>query len=209
MDPLLDFLNEHIGRRRALRRTLGGVALLGGATLLPTGCAGYPKAPAGLRTFSAKEFHILQTAMDTVLPKRGAEELSVAEAGSAEHFDALVVGAPSEVVDALKQLLLLVEHGTILDGKLTRFTSLERADREAYLRGWMRSDRAFFKQAFVAIRKISIASYYANDETWKHIKYDGPMKTRSGAPGPLGISSIAGGNPSSAQPGPERIGAAS
>lgn len=209
MDPLRAFLNEEIGRRALLRRTAFGATALGIAALLPTGCAGYPEAPAGLQVFSAKEFHILATAMDTVLPKRHEHELSVREARAPEHFDELLADAPEAAVTQIKQLLLLVEHGTLLAGHLSRFTSLDAADRAAYLRGWMRSDRAFLKQAFIAIRKIALASYYANEETWKRIGYRGPMKTRPGAPGPLGISAIATGHPSPEAPGPERIGAAS
>lgn len=205
MDPILGFLEEEIGRRRLLRRGLAGGAMLGASALLPAGCAGYPEPPAGLKALTAKEYAVLLAAFDTIIPKTRPEALSVAEARAPERMDAALAVARPEVLAQIKQLLLIFEHGTPMAGMFKRFTSLSAEDRHAYMESWERSGAAFRKAIFLALKKMACLSYYADDATWKLLEYDGPMKTREGAPGPIGVSTVAGGAASAAAPGPLTI----
>ncbi|MBZ0251698.1 MAG: hypothetical protein K8I02_00025, partial [Candidatus Methylomirabilis sp.] len=110
-----------------------------------------------------------------------------------------------EVLAQIKQLLLIFEHGTPLAGLFRRFTSLSAEDRRAYMESWERSGAAFRKAVFLALKKMACLSYYADEATWRLLEYDGPMKTRPGAPGPIGVSTVVAGNASAAAPGPLAI----
>ncbi|MCA9771712.1 MAG: hypothetical protein KC466_04840 [Myxococcales bacterium] len=205
MPDLIEILNEHIGRREALRRTAFGSAALAGAALLPTGCAEYPRTE-GLRVFTDKEIHVLRVVMETFLPKTRPEERAPAELGAAEAFDRLLAKAPKRLKKDLKKLLLIVEHGPLLfQAKLSRFTRLEDTERAAYLDHLRTADRAFKQQIYVALLKISFATYYDFPETWPAIAYDGPVRTRRGAPRPIGVSTLANPQPTSVRRNPPRI----
>lgn len=205
MPEIVDYLNERIGRRQMLRRTAYGTAALAVAGLAPTGCAEYPPAE-GLRAFNAKEIHVLRLVMDTLLPKTRPEERTPAELRAAEGFDALVATAERRTIDDLKKLLAVVEHGPLFfQGKFRRFTRLDPDERIAYLDHFQTSPRDFKRQIFVALMKITYASYYDLPETWAAIGYDGPVRTRRGAPRPIGVSTLNNPQPTSVRRNPPRI----
>jgi len=205
---LIQSLDREIGRREFLRGSALGAALLGGATLLP-GCGAsgsYPTPPVELKTFSAKEFHILQSVMDTFLPVTRSDELSVVEVGAAENFDGLLADASEDLQGNLKMLIFIFEHGTLpLGGKLRRFTRLSPKEQASFIEGLMRSDNGLKKLLYTVFMKISNGMYYDKPETWALVGYPGPLKTRLGAPKPIGNSTLAAGSPSVDAPGPLRI----
>jgi len=205
-NPLSAWLDEEIGRRAALRRTLTGASLLAGATLLPTGCSGYPEAPAGVHVLTAKELAVVRAVMDTFVPVTADGMLSVDDVGAPLNFDRTLRTATPKVRKELGQLFLIVEHGPIVFArKLSRFTSMSPEDRRAYIDGLMRSDSPFQKTVWIVLKKIALGSYYDLPETWERLGYAGPMKTHPAAPGPMGNSTRERGHPRPEAPGPLRI----
>ncbi len=59
-EDVLDALcGARLDRRRFLKRTAGGVALLGIGALLPAGCSRYPKPAVRLRFLDSREYAIM------------------------------------------------------------------------------------------------------------------------------------------------------
>ena len=171
--PERDLLGP-INRRTFLRGTAGGIAALTAATLLPTGCGGYPSV-ATLRTFTAKEFAVLKGLITTYLPPAeglpSAEDLDIAG-----YLDTYLAVEPAPVRKQLKQALLLVEYGGFWYGpERRRFTRMTAAGQEAYLQGWLESASPFRRQVGQIFRRATINTYYGDERSWDAIGYDGPF----------------------------------
>lgn len=195
-----------MNRRSFLRRGSAGALGLASISLLP-GCSGaYPPAGVELKVFSDKEFHIFQRIMETFLPVTQPDELDIRQAHAAERIDDLMSFAPTAMQDQMKMLLLILEHGTLpLGGKFTRFSKLSPEDRAAHLDKLRHSGNSLSKILYTVFGKISYGMYYEVDETHTLLEYPGPLRTRLGAPNPIGNSTLAHPHPTPAQPGPERI----
>ncbi|MBW2712828.1 MAG: hypothetical protein JRC77_03670 [Deltaproteobacteria bacterium] len=195
-----------MNRRSFLRRGSAGALGLSAVSLLP-GCAGnYPAAEAELKVFSDKEFFVLQSIMETFLPVTQPDELDIREASAAERLDDLLALAPTRMQDQLKMLILIFEHGTLpLAGKFSRFSKLSPAERSEVLNSLRNGDNSLSKILFTAFLKISFGMYYESELTHELLGYPGPLRTRPGAPQPIGNSTLTHRHPTPTQPGPLRI----
>jgi hypothetical protein len=195
-----------MNRRSFLQRGSSGALGLTAMSLLP-GCGGsYPEATARLKVFSPKEFHILQAIMETYLPVTQPDELDVREAGAVERFDELMSQAPEKMQDQMKMLILIFEHGTLpLARKFSRFTKLNVAEQSNYLNALRNNDSSLSKILYTTFLKISCGMYYESELTYELVGYPGPLRTRLGAPKPIGNSTLAHPYPSQELPGPLRI----
>lgn len=195
-----------MNRRSFLRRGSAGALGLTAVSLLP-GCAGnYPQAAVELKVFSDKEFHILQTIMETFLPVTQPDELTITQASAVERFDGLMAQAPERMQDQMKVLILIFEHGTLpLGGKFSRFTKLTAVERSDFLEKLRNADNSLSKILFTAFMKITFGMYYESELTYELLGYPGPLRTRPGAPKPIGNSTLAHPHPTPTQPGPQRI----
>lgn len=163
-----------LDRRTFLRGTAGGVAALSVATLLPTGCGGYPSV-ANLRTLTAKEYAVLRTLIGTCLPPvRGlpsAQDLDIAG-----YLDRFLAEESATVRKQMKQALLLLEYGGFWYGpERCRFTRMTAGAQEAYLRGWLESSSPFRRQVAQTFRRAAFNTYYGDERTWDAIGYEGPL----------------------------------
>ena len=96
-------------------------------------------------------------------------------------IDALCAGLDPDTTAPLPALLRLVEWGPLLfEGRLARFTTLDAAGQDASLAGWMNSRLPLRRQAFYALRNLSLLGYWSQDETWPLIGYAGPLLRRPG-----------------------------
>lgn len=174
---------DFLARRDFLRRAAGGTAALALAGWLPSGCAGYQElVPAARRAnllfFDEKEFAIFQAVARRIVPDEHGWP-SVDEVGVAALIDeelALWRNEPalSPVLDDLKLLLRLVEHGTWLDGHASRFTRLAPEAQDDVLASWDGSAIEVRQVGFQALKNLVMFAYYDDERTFAKLSYAGP-----------------------------------
>ncbi|MFW6079391.1 MAG: hypothetical protein ACODAE_07220, partial [Gemmatimonadota bacterium] len=157
-------LPPSIDRRGFLRSVAGGTAAIGFVSLLPAGCAAdYPEAAGDgvpLRALSAKEYAVARAAAEALLV-----EVPVDPAAIARDIDRELALVGDPVRGDMKTVLVLIEHLTILGGRIRRFTALETADRLEILRGWGRSRFGLRRAVYQSTRAFVYFYAYARDET--------------------------------------------
>ncbi len=179
-DPAAPAPRLLLSRRRAIK--LGVVASIGGvAGVLRLGfhdTAGVDD----LEHLSAGGGSVLRSVVDTVLPpdaNRSREKLT-------EHvrfIDGYLVGMDPADLAQLGWLLFGLEHGTILAGKLRRFTRLPPADRADVLQEWRTSSIGLRRLGYRSLAALGILAFYRDDEAFATIGYPGPLM-REGWVGP-------------------------
>lgn len=167
-------------RRRLLAAggLAGGALALGGALLMRGGGDGWYRSllPAGVepRVLSPKAFAVLHAVCDAVLGEPPAGAPSAREARIAERIDRELSFHYPRMRRDLEAALLLVEHGGVKSLDFTRFTRLDAAGKEAHLQR-LAQGGALERQAFGALRLMTVFYFYCDDRTWKGIHYDGPQ----------------------------------
>ncbi len=183
---------EFLARRDFLRGAAYGTVALTAAGWLPSGCAGYqdlvrPEEARGLRFFDAKQLAIFRAVAKRMIPDEDGWP-TVEEARVAELVDeelALWRNEPplGPVLDDLKLLLALVEHGTLLDGHWSRFTRLPPDAQDDVLASWEASSIEVRRVGFQALKNLVVFTYYDDDRTFAKLSYAGPWhKTTPQAP---------------------------
>jgi Gluconate 2-dehydrogenase subunit 3 len=181
-DLFQGLFGEAIDRRRFLKRTAGGVALLGLGALLPTGCSRYPKPAARLRFLNPREYAILSATAARLLGAEGAVGADADQIDVAANVDALLADWDTEVQGQLRTMLRVFEHGTYLfDLRRKRFTQLTAAKQDAYIAGWMNSTLGVRRVVFRALKLLVAAGFYQRPHAWTGIGYDGPWLGRVAA----------------------------
>lgn len=175
-DDLLEALfGEPIDRRRFLKRTASGVALLGLGSLLPAGCSRYPKPAARLRFLDWREYAIINTVAERLLGAQGAIGARAEQIDVGANVDSLVADWDREAQRQLRTMLRVFEHGTYLfDLRRKRFTRLTASRQDEYLAGWMNSTLGVRRVVFRALKLLVAAGFYGEPRAWTHIGYDGP-----------------------------------
>ncbi len=174
---------EFLARRDFLRRAAGGSAALAMASWLPAGCAGYQELVptpqrANLLFFDEKEFAVFQSVARRIVPDEEGWP-SVDEVGVAAVIDeelALWRNEPAlaPVLDDLRLLLRLVEHGTWLDGHWSRFTRLAPDAQDDVLASWDGSSIEVRQVGFQALKNLVMFAYYDDERTFAKLSYAGP-----------------------------------
>ena len=179
-DDVLDALfGERINRRRFLKRSAGGVALLGLGSLLPAGCTRYPKPPTRLQFLDPREYAIINTVAERLLGAAGAIGSQPEQIDVGANVDALVANWDKEAQGQLRTMLRVFEHGTYLfDLRRKRFTRLTAAEQDQYLAGWMNSTLGVRRVVFRALKLLVAAGFYREPRAWTRIGYDGPWLGR-------------------------------
>jgi len=200
---------QGISRRKLLIYSISGLSLaaVGGAGVMAL-YDDYPALPADVSLLSAKEYRVLYSLLDSYFPAEAGKYPSVGEVDVVRHLATVLLGnIPASSRDDLQRVLGLIEYSPLLlIGSPSRFSALAPEKRAALLDSLMRSDNSFKQMIFSTFKKLAISAYYIHPFSWQAVGYDGPLKLRLGeaAPTPLGISTIAGGNPSSITPGRPR-----
>lgn len=160
------------GNRQRSRR----IFLLGGAGLAALGVAsrftGYTN-PLDWRG------EVLQGSHVTILLAAAAVVLASApplpkEATLAINVDRFLAQAPRQMQREAMAAIIGLEQGTITCGKFNRFSSLEPADRGAYLAD-LRDRGGVSTLMYSAIRDLCMVGYYQESATWSAIDYGGPL----------------------------------
>ena len=168
-EALVRLLGQTVGRRSFLRRTLSGVTLLAVGAALPSGCRSYPEPAVALRFFNPQEYAVFQAIARATL---GLADESI---DVAAEVDRMVARMERSVRRDIRWMLRIFEHGThLFDLQGKRFTRLDRASQEAYLRGWMQSSLGARRLVFRALKLLSALGFYGAPDTWREIGYGGP-----------------------------------
>lgn len=160
-------------RRSFLRTVAGGTAAVALASMIPAGCAAdYPHAVtdgAKPEAFSEKEYAVTRAAAEAFLVG-----VPVAPGLVAQRIDAELAQIGEPVLSDFKTVLTVLEHLTLLGGRLKRFTVLDPASRLKYLEQWKRSRFALRRAVFQAIRSAVFFYSYFDDATRPLTGFEGP-----------------------------------
>jgi hypothetical protein len=166
---------EPISRRRFLRRTLTGAALLavGGTALRHL--TGYHLDEAiarRLRVLSPKEAIVLGAIARRLLAPDEAGAPSIEEIGVVEAADAYLAQLPPPLAADVRALIQLVEHSPFLFSlRPSRFTRLDTAAQDAVLAGWSTSRLDVRRQGFAALKALAAMGYYGDARTFAILDY--------------------------------------
>ena len=171
-----------MNRRRFLRISIAGAALLGGAATIGRHLSGYrlDAAVAGkLRVLTPKEYLVLRAAARRLLAVDGPDAPDPDRLEVALFADAYLAKLPAPMQTDVKALLQLLEHGGLLfSASLSRFTHLAPEAQDRTLADWESSRLAVRRQGFQALKTLALLGYYRHDETWPLLGYTGPMLPR-------------------------------
>jgi hypothetical protein len=192
-----------VDRRSFLKKGLLGGAVLalgaGGLALRPGKTIAAPREK--LLALDARGFSVMVAVAARVVTAPGADHVAIAHAA-----DLALSHAPAEAQKDLRNLLGLFENalpGLLLDGRATPFTALDPAAQDAVLEAWRDSRLALRRSGYQALRKMCLASYYADPRSWTPLKYKGPPDlggfahddSKAGTPEWLAAQNDKGGTP--------------
>ncbi len=167
-----------LSRRRFLRRTFAGAALLavGGAVLPHLGAYRIDAALAArLRVLSPKEAIVLSAIAARLLAPDAADAPTPAEVGVLLAVDNYLAELDPSLVSDLRALLHLVEHTPLVfAGRPGRFSRLSPAAQDAVLAGWEQSRLGLRRRGLVALRSLCALGYYGDPRTHALLGYRMP-----------------------------------
>jgi len=173
-----------ISRRRFLRNTLVGGALLGAAAVVGRHLSGYrldADTTAKLRALSPKEYLILDAVVRRMLAPDAPGAPDAGSVGATLFVDGYLSRLDEGLRSDVRALLHLVEHGSgPFRFGLTRFTHMSPVEQDATLDDWARSRLAVRRRGFQALKTLAMLGYWRADATWPLIGYTGPMLPRPG-----------------------------
>lgn len=171
-------------RRRLLQLSgAGALALAGGSWLAMRGGGDHYRrllggaAPAVL---SEKELGVLFAVVDRLLPAEPGW-LSAREARVAERIDRELTFHTRKFQGDVKAALLVVEHGGLMHGGLTRFSKLSPDEQDGRLE-LVANGTELERQAISALKVLASFFYYCDERTWPSIHYQGPLVQTASAP---------------------------
>ncbi len=172
-------LGERTDRRRFLKGSVSGIALLGLGACLPSGCRSYPKPQVPLRFFDSREYAITNAMAERLLAADGRIGPGARQIDVAANVDAVVAAWDADAQRQLHTMLRLFEHGTYLfDLRRKRFTHLTAAQQDRYLEGWMSSTLGARRIVFRTLKCLAAIGFYHDPRTWRRLGYDGPWLGR-------------------------------
>lgn len=164
-------------RRSLLKKGLVGAGVLalggGGLALRRTKLAATTPA---LKYFTPAEYAVWAAVAERFLPG-GAGWPSASTVGVASAVDGVLTLADPQTQGDLHQLLGLFDSALaslLFDGRPTPFTQLGTEAQDAALEAWRTSRLVVRRSGYEAMRRLSMAVYYARPESWAGVGYPGP-----------------------------------
>lgn len=153
-----------------------GLATIASLPALPTAAtAGDGVGPDGA-FFSASETRILTAIVERMVETGDPKAPAVTDTRALAVIDASCAALSPAVTEQLPLALQLFEWWPFLfELRFRRFSSLDAAERDESLRGWMESRFGLRRLAFYALRNLALLGYWSQDETWPLIGYRGPL----------------------------------
>jgi hypothetical protein len=156
-----------ISRRRFLRTSLGGAAVLtAGGAIFGRWRPRTDTPSAVLKVLTGREARTLSAVAETMLPPREGFP-SLEEVDLIPRIDASMAKLHPDDLSDLKALLGLLEYGAPLVGP-TRgfFSALPPAERARYLESWEQSRFALKRTGFAAMKYFVMMYYYDHPRAW-------------------------------------------
>lgn len=166
-------------RRKFLRQTTSGAALLAVARLFPRNLRLLEPdehVPDDLKYFSAHEYLVFQAVADRIIGSPQSGGSSAADMGVAQRADQFLSTADAEVQDQLHQLLSVFNAPLftfLFDFRFSSFLNMSPEDKDSYLEDWMTSYLGFRRTGFQALKRISLSMFYTESRSWPEIGYEG------------------------------------
>lgn len=139
----------------------------------------YPDRPWSGSNLSEWEANTLAACVDALfpelpgqLPVGGPTALEVAA-----HIDRFLSGLPAATLLEIRGMFFVIEHGTILGGRFSRFTRQDPQTQRDLLLG-LKDRGGLLGQAFEGIRAFVVLGWYQDPRSWSAIGYNGPLLTR-------------------------------
>ncbi len=169
-----------ISRRRFLRRSLVGAALLAVAGTVGRHLSGYTiDERLRLRVLSPKQYLVLAAACRRLLAADEPGAVSVDEVETALSIDRYLAELPRELQRELAGLLELLEHTPFLfQLRPSRFSRLDAAAQDRVLEDWESSRLPFRRGCFQALKSLAMVGYYGDPRAYAVLDYTGPMIQR-------------------------------
>ncbi|MGH0033806.1 MAG: hypothetical protein ACQGVK_02120 [Myxococcota bacterium] len=169
---------QRIHRRSFLK--LGGtagLAALASLRALPAAASGQADEPTSREAFfSSSQQVILLAIVERMVDTGDPRAPAVRDTGTLAVIDRTCAGLPADVTELLPTALWLFEWWPfLLELRFQRFSRLAPEEQDASLRGWMNSRFGFRRLAFFALRNLSLLGWWAQEETWPLIGYQGPL----------------------------------
>jgi gluconate 2-dehydrogenase subunit 3-like protein len=181
---LRELVGAPMDRRRFLKGSATGLALLGLGAVLPAGCSRYPKPKVPLKFFNPREYATMNAAAERILGASGVVGVRPEQIDVAAHIDGLLADWDAEAQGQLRTMLRVFEHGTYLfDLRRQRFTRLTDEYQDRYLDGWMNSTMGARRIVFRALKALADLGFYQDPRTWAPVGYEGPWIGRVEAAG--------------------------
>ena len=167
-----------LSRRRFLRETLIGCAVLSAARFLPSSLLHSQvrgNAGTALEFFSGQELEIVKAVAARIigLPDvTGPAANDIDVAGRADRF---LASADPEVQDQFHLLLAVFNSALaafVLDFRFSSFLAMSPEGQDSYLDDWMTSRLAFRRTAFQGLKRLSMSMFYTDSRTWRECGYE-------------------------------------
>ena len=178
---------ERISRRRFLRRTIAGAALLAAGGTLARNVTGYhldEEDARSLQLLSPKEAIVLSAIFSRMLAPapEAATVPDLPDPFSCVRFaDGYLARLPPHLSSDVRALIQLVEHSPFLFSlSPSRFTRLSPTHQDAILDGWATSRLTVRRQGFVALKSLAMMAFYGDPRTFAIPGFPGPMLPTGG-----------------------------
>jgi len=174
-------MSESAFSRRGFLKTGAGAALL---------LVGYQAARHGLvgdedyrlllagevpQALSIKEFAVLSSVVRCLVgPAQGVP--TTEETRTTARIDRELMIHGGKLLQDLKDSLLVVEHGTFLEGYGERFSRLNAAQQSSFLQSCRNSSLDLRRQVYSGLRFLTMFFYYSDDRSWPLLGYQGPWQ---------------------------------
>jgi hypothetical protein len=165
-------------RRRFLKETFLGFTFLTAAKFFPRTAVLHlvPEDVANrLRFFSEHEYVLVQTVAARIIgdsqPSGGQKPID-----AALRADEYLSLADPEIQQQFHQLLIVFNgpvFAFLFDFRFSSFLDMNPDDQDSYLQDWMTSALTFRRQAFVALKRLSVSMHYTDYRSWESIGYTG------------------------------------
>ena len=145
----------------------------GARGVLP-GCGRTRGGRDGGSNFSSSERLTLRAICQRLLPG-GGRAPAASEVDVAGKIENLVSGLGPRAATDFRRLLSLFEWSPVLfDARPARFSTLSPDAQTEVLRGWVTSRLGFRRTGFIAIKRVAMSVYYAQEASWPAIEFPGP-----------------------------------
>ena len=173
------FRDRRTTRRKFLKKSLFGVALLSSSKFIPSEVLfanELNQVPKNLAFFSPREYIIFEAIAERIIGLPSTDQPSVKDVGVAARADQFLAGADPEVQDQLHQLFTVFNAAFftfLFDFRFSSFLNMSAPDKDSYIRDWMTSKFGFRRTAFQALERVSLSMFYTDNRPWKEIGYEG------------------------------------